>query len=193
MHNVYQNESEFVKELKRVIESQNFHIKESKTRLQRQGYRMEVTGLLVNDKVNVQKRYVKQLRMWLYYWERYGLEKAQFLFAGQYIKDKGHVKKATSSIEAVLGGKLEYLKMIKGKDDSVYLSLFKRYKQLVKPATIYVPELLKENYFDNVLDTLFNEGLDSAMDIYVPGNVTHENIVKLFIFLNIIISFWKSF
>jgi hypothetical protein len=176
-HNVYQKNGEFITELHRIIADQGFYVKESKTRLQKDGHRKEVTGLLVHEKVNVQSRYIKQIRMWLYYWERYGLEKAQFLFAGQYIKDKGHVKKATSSIEAVLGGKLEYLKMVKGKDDSVYLSLFKRYKQLVKPVTIYVPELLKENYFDNVLDTLFNEGLDSAMDIYVPGNVTHENIV----------------
>ena len=65
MHNVYQPESEFLKELHRIIAEQNFHIKESKTRLQKNGYRKEVTGLLVNEKANVQQRYIKQLRMML--------------------------------------------------------------------------------------------------------------------------------
>ena len=80
MHNVYQSDSDFIKELHRIIKDQGFHIKESKTRLQKEGYRKEVTGLLVNDKVNVQKRYIKQLRMWLYYWETYGYERAQNYF-----------------------------------------------------------------------------------------------------------------
>jgi hypothetical protein len=92
MHNVYQPEGEFLKELHRIITEQNFHIKESKTRLQKEGYRMEVTGLLVNEKANVQKRYIKQLRMWLYYWERYGYSRASEFFVQQYIADKGHVK-----------------------------------------------------------------------------------------------------
>jgi hypothetical protein len=45
MHNVYQPESVFLKELHRIIAEQNFYIKESKT-----PYRKEVTGLLVNEK-----------------------------------------------------------------------------------------------------------------------------------------------
>jgi retron-type reverse transcriptase len=75
LHNVYQENGEFLRELKRIISEQNFHIKGTKTRLQKDGYRKEVTGLLINEKVNVQKRYIKQLRMWLYYWERYGYER----------------------------------------------------------------------------------------------------------------------
>ena len=42
-------------ELERIIQNQGFNIKESKTRLQKEGHRQEVTGLLVNKKVNVQK------------------------------------------------------------------------------------------------------------------------------------------
>ena len=130
MHNVYQNESEFVKELKRVIESQNFHIKESKTRLQRQGYRMEVTGLLVNDKVNVQKRYVKQLRMWLYYWERYGYERANEYFVENYLKDKGHVKSNLPAMASVIAGKLEFMKMVVGVENKSYQGLKLRFEKL---------------------------------------------------------------
>lgn len=67
-------------------------INTEKTRLQKSCYRQEATGLIVNDKVNVRRRYVKQIRMWLYYWEKYGYEKAEQIFKRDYIADKGHVK-----------------------------------------------------------------------------------------------------
>lgn len=130
MHNVYQPESEFLKELHRIIAEQNFHIKESKTRLQKDGYRKEVTGLLVNEKANVQQRYIKQLRMWLYYWERYGYERASGFFLQQYIADKGHVKNGKPDMVNVISGKLDYLKMVKGADNALYLKLKSRFDLL---------------------------------------------------------------
>lgn len=130
MHNVYQPESEFLKELHRIIAEQNFHIKESKTRLQKDGYRKEVTGLLVNENVNVQQRYIKQLRMWLYYWERYGYERASGFFLQQYMAEKGHVKNGKPDMANVIGGKLDYLKMVKGSENELYLKLKSRFKNL---------------------------------------------------------------
>ena len=131
MHNVYLPESDFLKELHRIIAEQNFHIKESKTRLQKDGYRKEVTGLLVNEKVNVQQRYIKQLRMWLYYWERYGYERASGFFLQQYIADKGHVKNGKPDMINVISGKLDYLKMVKGADNELYLKLKGRFDQRI--------------------------------------------------------------
>ena len=130
MHNVYQPESEFLKELHRIIAEQNFHIKESKTRLQKDGYRKEVTGLLVNEKANVQKRYIKQLRMWLYYWERYGYERSSGFFLQQYIADKGHVKNGKPDMANVISGKLDYLKMVKGADNELYQKLKARFEKI---------------------------------------------------------------
>ncbi len=140
MHNVYQPESKFLKELRRIIAEQNFHIKESKTRLQKDGYRKEVTGLLVNEKANVQQRYIKQLRMWLYYWERYGYERAYTYFLVQYVSDKVKVKKGKPDMASVISGKLDYLKMVKGADNELYLKLKGRFKNLndssIKSKTI---------------------------------------------------------
>jgi len=130
MHNVYQPESEFLKELHRIIAEQNFNIKESKTRLQKDGYRKEVTGLLVNEKANVQQRYIKQLRMWLYYWESYGYERASGFFLQQYIADKGHVKNGKPDMVNVISGKLDYLKMVKGADNELYQKLRARFEKI---------------------------------------------------------------
>lgn len=136
MHNVYQPESEFLKELQRIILEQGFHIKESKTRLQKDGYRKEVTGLLVNEKANVQQRYIKQLRKWLYYWERYGYERASGYFLQEYIIDKGHVMKGKPDMANVIAGKLDYLKMVKGNENPLYLKLKSRLDALIKVEEI---------------------------------------------------------
>jgi hypothetical protein len=100
--------------------------------LQKDGYRKEVTGLLVNDKVNVQKRYIKQLRMWLYYWETYGYEKAYNFFLQQYRSEKGHIKKVKPDMENVIGGKLDFLRMVKGADNEMYLNLKGRFDGLIR-------------------------------------------------------------
>ena len=130
-HNIYKrvenpvlNENkqydDFMSEMERINREEKLTINPTKTRLQKAGYRQEVTGLKVNEKVNVQRRYVKQIRMWIYYWEKYGYEKAQQIFIRDYIKDKGHVKNINAHLVNVLDGKLEYLKMVKGVEDSTY-------------------------------------------------------------------------
>ena len=158
MHNVYQENSEFLKELNRIILDQGFHIKSSKTRLQKTGYRQEVTGIIVNDKVNVRKRYVKQIRMWLYYWEKYGYNKAEAIFLKDYFLDKGHVKKTKPNFQNVLSGKLEYLKMVKGVENSTYLSLKNRFEKLSGHI----------NPIEAVLTEWENNGIENAIKIYKP-------------------------
>lgn len=134
--NIFKIDSEFYCELKQIIEVEcRLKINEDKTRVQNRKYRQEVTGLIVNKKVNVTKRYVKQIRMWLYLWETYGYEKAQSLFIHDYLSDKGHVKPATAHMENVIGGKLDYLKMIVGEESHTYSSLRSRYNKLMEEIT----------------------------------------------------------
>lgn len=163
MHNVYQPDSDFLKELHRIVAEQNFHIKESKTRLQKEGYRKEVTGLLVNENVNVQKRYIKQLRMWLYYWERYGYDRASQFFLKQYISDRGHCKNEKPEMINVISGKLEYLKMVKGEENYIYQTLRIRSNKLQFDKD----KITREKYLELVLKTFVEDGLKKAMNIYL--------------------------
>ena len=160
-HNIYTDEA-FNKELKRIIEEdQKLVINPKKTRLQKTGYRQEATGLIVNDKVNVRRRYVKQIRMWLSYWEKYGYEKATQIFQRDYQTDKAHVKKMNAQLKNVLGGKLEFLKMVKGEQDSTYTSLKKRHDRLNGNE---IQE--KMNSLDNILCLFESKGLKFAMNEY---------------------------
>lgn len=131
MHNVYAEKGEFRQELVRIINDQGFAINETKTRLQKLGSRQEVTGIIVSDKLNVTRKYVREIRSLLYIWEKYGYSAALARFLPKYKAEKGHVKKGNPDLINVLDGKLMYLKMIKGESDSVYAKLYSRFQQLV--------------------------------------------------------------
>jgi RNA-directed DNA polymerase len=142
LHNIYQADGEFFKELERIITEQRFHIKPSKTRLQKQGYRQEVTGLTVNEKPNVSKRYIKQLRKWLYYWERYGYTRATHFFSDEYsaVKPGFPIPNMTD----VLRGKLNFLSMVRGEKDPLFKRLWDRYLALL-PDRVKIPLALSSS------------------------------------------------
>jgi hypothetical protein len=151
-------------ELKRIIEEdQKLLINPKKTRLQKAGYRQEATGLIVNDKVNVRRRYVKQIRMWLYYWEKYGYEKAEQIFKRDYIADKGHVKNINANLVNVLDGKLEFLKMVKGIDDGTYKGLKEWFNELTGMKQEKDNEKID---LESVVNTILNKGLDEGINLY---------------------------
>jgi RNA-directed DNA polymerase len=131
MHNVYQEGGDFRKELQRIIEDQHFKMNERKTRLQERGERQEVTGITVNEKLNVTQKYVRDIRNLLYIWRRYGESDAILSFFQRYKSEKGHVKRGFPDMVNVLDGKLMYLKMVKGGNDSVYMRLRRQFEQLV--------------------------------------------------------------
>lgn len=130
-HNVYNEGSKFRKELERIITSQGFFINEKKTRLQKRGFRQEVTGIIVSKKLNVSKNYVRDIRNILYIWEKNGYNVAYTRFFKKYKEDKGHIKKGEPNLINVLDGKLMYLKMVKGNQDGVYQRLYTRFKHLI--------------------------------------------------------------
>lgn len=111
-HNVYQTEGDFMLELHRIIDECHFSINDRKTRLQKRGAKQEATGLTVCCKPNVSRRYIKNLRVLI------------------------HKIKHKTSLNAhkinVVRGKLNFLRMVKGANDSTYLSYLKRLNVAVK-------------------------------------------------------------
>ena len=130
MHNVYQDGSDFRNEINRIITEQGFTLNDKKTRLQRTGERQEVTGLTVNETVNVTRKYVRDLRCILPVWEKQGYGKAYAYFYPKYKHDKGYIKKGEPVMENVIDGKLNYLRMVKGANNPTYLKLLERFNKL---------------------------------------------------------------
>ena len=168
-------EEEFQQELHRIIEEdQKLKINPDKTRLQKRGFRQEVTGVLVNDKLNVHRQYIKRVRMWIYYIEKYGMDKAEQLFRADYIREKGHVKNNANPMLSVLIGKLQYLKMVKGQHDPTYLSLLDRFTKLLEKSSFPLSKknsdvadksaMLKNK---NIVDLIIELGVEKALQNYV--------------------------
>lgn len=134
MHNVYQAGSIFRKELGRIITDQHFTINEKKTRLNHCSMRQEVTGLTVGVKINVTRKYVKDIRAILHIWEKYGLNAAYASFYPRYKSEKCQLHRGEPNLENVISGKLCYLKMVKGENDPIYAKLNTKFLQFTQDA-----------------------------------------------------------
>ena len=146
MHNVYQKNGDFIEEVKRIIEEQGFKINNDKTRLLKDGERQEVTGLTVNKCVNVARKYVRDLRCILHVWEKEGYAKAYSYFYPLYKREKGYIKKGEPVMENVIGGKLNYLSMVKGSKNPTYLKLLERYNMLQQVVFVDSESEKNQNY-----------------------------------------------
>lgn len=107
-----------------IIAKYGLKVNEKKTRTFVPGTRREVTGVVVSDKINVPRSYIKQLRVLLHLWEKYGYAQAQIIFTRDFYKG------IEKSLVNVIDGKINYLEMIKGKEDSTYRKFKSRFKRL---------------------------------------------------------------
>ncbi|MCM1141673.1 MAG: reverse transcriptase family protein [Muribaculum sp.] len=130
MHNVYQPNGDFRKELERIISGQQFRVNEKKTRLQHCSVRQEVTGITVGQKLNVTRKYVKDVRAILHIWEKYGINAAYATFYPRYKSEKCQLHRGEPNLVNVISGKLCYLKMVKGENDAVYSRLYAQFCRL---------------------------------------------------------------
>lgn len=127
---VFQADGAFMNEFLRIIAEQNFTINGKKTRLQKRGARQEVTGLVVSDRVNVSREYVRDLDNLLYIWEKHGRDAAFAQFMARYVSKHDRVER-TPQMETVTAGRLMYLRMVKGEDSPVWRRLQKRFNRLI--------------------------------------------------------------
>jgi hypothetical protein len=117
-------------ELLERIESQGFKINPDKVRMQFINQHQEVTGLTANEFPNVKRRYVRQIRAMLHAWEKYGLAAAHRDYYEQYNQKRRGPHKSQPSFKQVVKGKIEFLGMVRGHDNSLYQNFLKKYKEL---------------------------------------------------------------
>lgn len=125
-------------ELERIITGNGFKVNPDKVRLRGKSLRQQVTGITINQFPNLRRKYIRQIRAMLHAWEKFGLEAAQEEFSKRYDYDKKNRSKwkGTPSFKQVVKGKIEFLGMVRGKSDYIYLRLCGQLKALA-------PELVK--------------------------------------------------
>lgn len=130
--------------LSSAIQKNGFVINDRKVRLQSWRSRQEVTGLIVNSRVNVKRSFISQLRAMLHDWEINDLGPAEANFHAKYAKIR-HSSKVPPSFKHVVRGKLSYLAMVRGKDDKLYrrylnkFIMLNRLSQKANPGQVTQP------------------------------------------------------
>lgn len=113
-------------ELTSIIESQGFIINENKTKYMINTDRQMVTGIVVNKKSNVTKKYIRKLRAILYQLllNINDFNKAQFTFFQKNNVNKGDMFE-------ILKGMVNHVAHVKGDDDKVFTKLALKYNEVL--------------------------------------------------------------
>lgn len=101
-------ENEVLSSLRNIISKSGFTINEKKFKIKRDSKRLMVTGLKVNDKINVKRNYLRNIKAALHNWEK-----------SDYIKAKIGLMS--------LRGKIEFVGMVRGKNDHIYQKFLNKY------------------------------------------------------------------
>jgi len=110
-----------IKEITEVVKNNGFTVNTKKTRFQMAHHTQIVTGLKVNQKVNINTKYKKQIRSMLYSWFTDGLTKATQLHFKEYNKQKRkYLPEKEKSFKNIVIGKINFLGLVCGTDNPLY-------------------------------------------------------------------------
>lgn len=104
-HSVYAKDSVFWKTFLCIINESGFQLNEKKTRLLKRGERQEVTGITVESKLNVSRKWMKNLRAQVFQYEMFGGSEDEY---------------------RSIMGKIAFLKMVRGSNDERTSRLYTR-------------------------------------------------------------------
>lgn len=160
-------------ELLEIIVKQGFKVNDSKTRLRTSGERQEVTGIIVNEKLNIKREYIRQVRAMLHAWEKYGLEKAQADFQKKYYVNPSFQKECPP-LEYVVKGKIDFIGQVRGRQDHIYQKLLHKLSELapelVPDAHLTPISYSDDNWLSQVKVEVWTEGKTDIKHLQVALN-----------------------
>lgn len=135
--------AELSEELKKVIVGNGFAPKDSKTRIQPWKRSQRVTGLVVNRKTNVTRAFVRRTRAMLHAWERFGLDAAEAEHKAKYAVNFKSGR--TPSLKGRVRGCIAHIGQVKGRDNSIYMKLLRKYKALSGDPEVTVDNVVTDD------------------------------------------------
>lgn len=127
-------------ELIDIIEGNGFAVNKEKIRFALKNNRQEVTGLIVNERINLNRKYIRHVRAMIHAWEKFGLEEAAMEHFEKYNYKNKTVDNYILSFIKELSGKIGYIGHIKGKENSIYRNIYKRIKALDSEIRLPIPK-----------------------------------------------------
>lgn len=132
--------NKFFSDLKEIITKEMFVINDKKTQLLSSKTRQIVTGIVVNEKLNLKRSYYRQLRQILYTWEKDGIT---------ICSKKNNMSE--DKLKRYVLGKLAYYKSVVGQGNACYLRLCNSYNTAINSEFFKVPINYKLNTAKHIL------------------------------------------
>ena len=153
-----------------VIKKHDFNVNASKILLKNKQARQIVTGLVVNEKVNVPRYKIRETRAMLHSWQQHGEEVAAQQFLEKFDKKNRPDGLYPPQFKQVVRGRVQYIGSIKGWGDPVYLKLAKKLSEVDSDFTFdYRRVRIKDNKI-----VLFTEGITDRMHVRAALNHFHS-------------------
>lgn len=127
--NIYPKKT--LNQIRYLIKVYGYEINHKKFRVFQSNKRQLVTGLIVNDSVNIKKEDYKLVRAMIYNWKHYGYEKTNHYF---------RLKFNNKNLIEYLRGKLNFFKMVLGDSNPRYIYLREDFNKLIKLHSSNKPE-----------------------------------------------------
>lgn len=142
-----------------LIEENGFAVNHSKTRLLPAIFSQEVTGLIVNKKVNVPRTFIRQVRAMLHDWDANGYVAAHKNHFEKFRPNRGRLPDhEAKNFEWVVRGKLEFIRQVKGSTDQVFQTLARKYNTLTTGKKVVIPIVETNRIIEEAVWFLNNEG-----------------------------------
>lgn len=122
-----------------ILKRDGFEINEEKNYLRHKSERQEVTGIIVNKKINVRREYIKEIRAILHNYEFKGCDEAIEMFISRYkknkdindLKDENKRYELIEWFNEILKGKINFIKDVRGQEDLIYIKYATQLNKIV--------------------------------------------------------------
>jgi RNA-directed DNA polymerase len=113
-----------------IIQRNHFKVNDKKIRMRHSGQRMVVTGITVNEKVNVKRSFIKRVRAMIFDIKVSGIENAAKKHFNKELDTEGKlIKKYINRIE----GYLNFIGQVRGRNERVYMRLNADFQKEFQP------------------------------------------------------------
>lgn len=151
----------------KLIEKHGFKINDQKTRLQSHKQSQSVTGIIVNEKLNIDRKYIRRIRSIINCIEKKinNLDEAQKIFESKY-PFRQRKRGNNPDMFLILRGMISHVGHVKGKQDPIYWKLASRFNK-VTPLEPIKLQLTKREFHENhtyVIDP------DEAVNYFDPAD-----------------------
>lgn len=183
-----ENNLKLGEKLTSIIEKNGFKINNEKSRCFSQNFRQVVTGLVVNERANVSRNFIRQTRSMIYAWKKFGLVNAALEYLSKY-HDKSILEKHEIFIKnnedkgvffsKIVLGRINFIGMVRGKSDRLFREILYSYTECIgKPNRALINTPLDKIGDDSVLK---NGSKVTVMGFpqYSPGETPYINSGKI--------------